>query len=396
MKILVLNCGSSSIKYQLFEMPSEQVLAKGVVEKIGLSDSFMKHEKIGFEKQVITKDIPNHKVGINSVLECLLDENMGSLKSIDEIGAVGHRVVHAGEKYSGSVKVTDSVIEALTECISLAPLHNPPNLEGIRAMKALLPNVPQVAVFDTAFHQTMPEYSYLYAIPYELYTKYAIRRYGFHGTSHRYVSAVGAQLAGLDYNNSKIITCHLGNGSSIAAVMNGKSLDTSMGLTPTEGVMMGTRCGDLDIGAALTIAERENLDLKQLSNLVNKQSGLKGVSCVSSDMRDIETAAEEGDKNCALALEMFAYRVKKYIGAYAAAMGGVDLIIFTGGIGENDKASRGRIMQNMEFLGIDFDFDLNANSRGTKMLSKENSKVKVMVVETNEELVIAQDTFSLL
>lgn len=396
MKILVLNCGSSSIKYQLFEMPSEQVLAKGVVEKIGLSDSFMKHEKIGFEKQVITKDIPNHKVGINSVLECLLDENMGSLKSIDEIGAVGHRVVHAGEKYSGSVKVTDSVIDALTECISLAPLHNPPNLEGIRAMKALLPNVPQVAVFDTAFHQTMPEYSYLYAIPYELYTKYAIRRYGFHGTSHRYVSAVGAQLAGLDYNNSKIITCHLGNGSSIAAVMNGKSLDTSMGLTPTEGVMMGTRCGDLDIGAALTIAERENLDLKQLSNLVNKQSGLKGVSCVSSDMRDIETAAEEGDKNCALALEMFAYRVKKYIGAYAAAMGGVDLIIFTGGIGENDKASRGRIMQNMEFLGIDFDFDLNANSRGTKMLSKENSKVKVMVVETNEELVIAQDTFSLL
>lgn len=396
MKILVLNCGSSSIKYQLFEMPSEQVLAKGVVEKIGLSDSFMKHEKIGFEKQVITKDIPNHKVGINSVLECLLDENMGSLKSIDEIGAVGHRVVHAGEKYSGSVKVTDSVIDALTECISLAPLHNPPNLEGIRAMKALLPNVPQVAVFDTAFHQTMPEYSYLYAIPYELYTKYAIRRYGFHGTSHRYVSAVGAQLAGLDYNNSKIITCHLGNGSSIAAVMNGKSLDTSMGLTPTEGVMMGTRCGDLDIGAALTIAERENLDLKQLSNLVNKQSGLKGVSCVSSDMRDIETAAEEGDKNCALALEMFAYRVKKYIGAYAAAMGGVDLIIFTGGVGENDKASRGRIMQNMEFLGIDFDFDLNANSRGTKMLSKENSKVKVMVVETNEELVIAQDTFSLL
>lgn len=396
MKILVLNCGSSSIKYQLFEMPSEQVLAKGVVEKIGLSDSFMKHEKIGFEKQVITKDIPNHKVGINSVLECLLDENMGSLKSIDEVGAVGHRVVHAGEKYSGSVKVTDSVIDALTECISLAPLHNPPNLEGIRAMKALLPNVPQVAVFDTAFHQTMPEYSYLYAIPYELYTKYAIRRYGFHGTSHRYVSAVGAQLAGLDYNNSKIITCHLGNGSSIAAVMNGKSLDTSMGLTPTEGVMMGTRCGDLDIGAALTIAERENLDLKQLSNLVNKQSGLKGVSCVSSDMRDIETAAEEGDKNCALALDMFAYRVKKYIGAYAAAMGGVDLIIFTGGIGENDKASRGRIMQNMEFLGIDFDFDLNANSRGTKMLSKENSKVKVMVVETNEELVIAQDTFSLL
>ena len=396
MKILVINCGSSSIKYQVFDMPSEKVLAKGVVEKIGLPDSFIKHEKMGFDKKVVNKDIPNHKVGINTVLECLLDPEMGCLHSINEIGAVGHRVVHAGEKYSGSVKITDSVIDALTECIHLAPLHNPPNIEGIRAMQALLPNVPQVAVFDTAFHQTMPEYSYMYALPYELYKKYAIRRYGFHGTSHRYVSALGAKLAGLDYNNSKIITCHLGNGSSLAAVKNGKSMDTSMGLTPIEGIMMGTRCGDLDIGAALTIANLEHLDIDGLSNLVNKKSGLRGISCISSDMRDIESAANEGNKNCILALEMFAYRVKKYIGAYTAAMGGVDLIVFTGGIGENDASTRGRIMENMEYLGIDFDFELNRTSRGTKMLSKPDSKVKVMVVETNEELVIAQDTCHLL
>ncbi len=377
-------------------MPSENVLAKGVVEKIGLPDSFIKHEKMGFDKKVVNKDIPNHKVGINTVLECLLDPVMGCLHSINEIGAVGHRVVHAGEKYSGSVRITDAVIDALTECIHLAPLHNPPNIEGIRAMQTLLPNVPQVAVFDTAFHQTMPEYSYMYALPYELYTKYAIRRYGFHGTSHRYVSALGAELAGIDYTNSKIITCHLGNGSSLAAVKNGKSMDTSMGLTPIEGIMMGTRCGDLDIGAALTIANLEHLDLDGLSNLVNKKSGLRGISCISSDMRDIETAANEGNKNCVLALEMFAYRVKKYIGAYAAAMGGVDLIVFTGGIGENDASTRGRIMENMEYLGIDFDFELNGTSRGTKMLSRPGSKVKVMVVETNEELVIAQDTFHLL
>lgn len=392
MKVLVLNCGSSSIKYQLFDMPKEEVLAKGVVEKIGLDDSFIKHEKIGEDKIVVNKSIPNHKVGIESVVALLLDAKVSCLKSIDELEAVGHRVAHAGEKFKSSVKITDAVIAALEECIPLAPLHNPPNLEGIRSMIAALPNVPQVGVFDTAFHQTMPDYSYMYAIPYEMYEKHAIRRYGFHGTSHRYVSALGADLAGLDYNNSKIITCHLGNGSSIAAVKNGKSVDTSMGMTPVEGVMMGTRCGDLDIGAALNIADYEGLDIKKLNNYVNKKCGLLGISCKSSDMRDIETAADAGDKKCKLALNMFAYRVKKYIGAYAAAMGGVDLIIFTGGIGENDKPSRARIMENMEFLGINFDFDLNMKVRGTNMLSKPDSKVKVMVVETNEELVIARDT----
>ena len=394
MKILVLNCGSSSIKYQLFDMPSEQVLAKGVVEKIGLDGSFIKHEKVGFDKEIFNKNIPSHKVGLDSILEILIDKKIGSLKSIDEIGAVGHRVVHAGEKFNGSVVITDEVIKALEDCIPLAPLHNPPNLEGIRAMQAVLPDTLQVGVFDTAFHQTMPDYSYLYAIPYEMYEKYGVRRYGFHGTSHRYVSAYGAELTDIDYNNSKIITCHLGNGSSIAAIKNGKSMDTSMGLTPVEGVMMGTRCGDLDIGAALAIANFENFDTKDINTFVNKRCGLLGISGISSDMRDIENAAEEGNPRCKLALDMFAYRVKKYIGTYAAAMGGVDLIVFAGGIGENDCAARERIMKDMEFLGVDFDFDINSKVRGkTQILSKENSKVKVIVVETNEELVIARDTF---
>jgi len=394
MKILVLNCGSSSIKYQLFDMPSEQVLAKGVVEKIGLDGSFIKHEKVGFDKEIFNKNIPSHKVGLDSILEILIDKKIGSLKSIDELGAVGHRVVHAGEKFNGSVVITDEVIKALEDCIPLAPLHNPPNLEGIRAMQAVLPDTLQVGVFDTAFHQTMPDYSYLYAIPYEMYEKYGVRRYGFHGTSHRYVSAYGAELTDIDYNNSKIITCHLGNGGSVTAIKNGKSMDTSMGLTPVEGVMMGTRCGDLDIGAVLAIADFEKMDTKGINTFVNKKCGLLGISGISSDMRDIEIAAEEGNPRCQLALEMFAYRVKKYIGSYAAAMGGVDLIVFAGGIGENDTAARARIMQDMEFLGVDFNFELNSKVRGkTQILSKENSKVKVIVVETNEELVIARDTF---
>ncbi|MDL2238966.1 acetate kinase [Bacteroidales bacterium OttesenSCG-928-L14] len=394
MKILVLNCGSSSIKYQLFDMPNEEVLAKGIVEKIGLNDSFIKHEKIGFDKEIVRKEIPSHKVGLDSVLELLVDPKIGSLKSIDELGAVGHRVVHGGEKFNGSVVITEEVVNALIECIPLAPLHNPPNIEGIKAMQAVLPNVLQVGVFDTAFHQTMPEYSYLYAVPYEMYGKYGIRRYGFHGTSHKYISAYGAELMDIDYNNSKIITCHLGNGSSIAAVKNGQSMDTSMGLTPVEGVMMGTRCGDLDVGAVLAIAEFEGFGLKEINTFINKKCGLLGVSGVSSDMRDLEVAAEDGNPRCKLALEMFAYRVKKYIGAYAAAMGGVDLIVFAGGIGENDMNTRANIMKDMEFLGIDFNFELNAKTRGkTQILSKENSKVKVIVVETNEELVIARDTF---
>lgn len=396
MKILVLNCGSSSIKYQLFDMPEEKVIAKGLVEKIGLPIGTIKYEKAGDDKIVIDRSIPTHKEGIDAVLQLLLDKKSGCLGSIDELGAVGHRVVHAGEKFKESVKITDAVVAALEECIPLAPLHNPPNIEGIRSMSAVLPDIPQVGVFDTAFHQSMPAYSFMYAVDYKMYEKYSIRRYGFHGTSHRYVSAEGAALAGIDIKSSKIITCHLGNGSSIAAIKDGATLDTSMGLTPVEGVMMGTRCGDLDIGAALAIADFEGMDTKSLNSFVNKKCGLLGISGVSSDMRDVETAAGEGNKRAALALEMFAYRVKKYIGAYAAAMNGVDLIIFTGGIGENDKASRARIMEGMEYLGIDFDFDLNMKVRGTNMLSKPTSKVKVMIVETNEELVIARDTYRLM
>ena len=396
MKVLVLNCGSSSIKYQLFDMPAEKVLAKGVVEKIGLPDSFVKHEKIGNDKEIINENIPDHKVGIDLVLKLLVDAKRGCLTSVDEIEAVGHRVAHGGEKYNKSVKVDSTVIEEITKYIPLAPLHNPANLAGIRTIEQILPKVPQVAVFDTAFHQTMPDYAFLYAIPYNLYEKYGIRKYGFHGTSHKYISEIGAKIAGIDLNNSKIITCHLGNGGSLSAVLNGKSIDTSMGLTPDEGVMMGTRCGDIDVGAVLTIAEMEHLDLKGLNNLVNKKSGLLGVSMRSSDMRDIENGAKEGDKNCILALEMYAYRVKKYIGAYAAVMNGVDLIIFAGGIGENDASTRGRIMKNLEFLGINFDFEKNNNTRGTAIISKPDSKVKVMVVETNEELVIANDTMRLI
>lgn len=396
MKIVVLNCGSSSIKYQLFEMPEQTVLAKGLVDKIGISGSCIKHQKDDGDKVTLTDEIKDHKTGIQKVLGLLVDAEHGSLKSIEEIQAVGHRVVHAGEKFNGSVKITGAVIDALKECIHLAPLHNPPNLEGIYAITEVLPNVPQVGVFDTAFHQTMPRVSYLYGLPYEYYEKYSIRRYGFHGSSHRYVSQVAAEEAGIDYKNAKIVTCHLGNGSSLAAIKNGESIDTSMGLTPLEGVMMGTRCGDLDIGAVLSIADMENLSIDDVNVLVNKKSGILGVSGLSSDMRDVEIAGDEGHEMAMLALEMFAYRVKKYVGAYTAALGGVDIIVFTGGIGENDTRTRNRVMEGLEYLGIDFDYDLSLKTRGKlKTLTREGSKVKVMVVPTNEELVIATDTFDL-
>ena len=396
MKIVVLNCGSSSIKYQLFEMPEQTVLAKGIVDKIGIKGSCIKHRKSGNDSITLTNKIPDHTTGIQMVIQLLIDKDHGCLTSINEIDAVGHRVVHAGEKFNGSVKISDAVVDALKECIHLAPLHNPPNLEGIYAITEVLPNVPQVGVFDTAFHQTMPEVAYMYALPYEYYKKHAVRRYGFHGSSHRYVSASACEELGLDYNNSKIITCHLGNGSSLAAIKNGKSVDTSMGLTPLEGVMMGTRCGDLDIGAVLTLADIENLSINDVNVLVNKKSGILGISGLSSDMRDVEIAAEEGHERAILALEMFAYRVKKYIGAYAAAMGGVDLIVFTGGIGENDTRSRNKIMEGLEFLGLEFDAELSLKSRGVKqVLTSDNSKVKVMVYPTNEELVIASDTYEI-
>lgn len=395
MKIIVLNCGSSSIKYQLVEMPEKKVLVKGLLEKIGIEGSRIKHELESGDKIVIEEFIQNHQTGMETVLALLTDPQKGVLNSLDEIDAVGHRVVHGGEEFSGSVPITKEVVAALEECVELAPLHNPPNLEGIYTMQRLLPSVPQVGVFDTAFHQTMPEHVYLYAIPFELYEKYKVRRFGFHGTSHKYISARACEILGLDYNKQKIITCHLGNGSSVAAIKNGKSFDTSMGMTPAEGLIMGTRTGDLDPGALLYMAEKEDTSIKETSNLLNKKSGMLGISGVSSDMRDIETAANNGNHRAQLALEMFAYRVKKYIGAYTAALGGVDVIVFAGGIGERDTESRKRILSGLEFLGFELD-PKNLDTRGEEtVLTTKASKVKVIVVPTDEEMMIAEDTFEL-
>lgn len=396
MKIVVLNCGSSSIKYQLFDLPSQEVLAKGLVDKIGLKGSLIKHSRNDGTEVKLEGEILDHQIGIEYLLGILISEKYGSLKSLDEIHAVGHRVVHAGEKFNGSVYITPEVIAALEECIDLAPLHNPPNLKGIYSITALLPDIPQVGVFDTAFHQTMPDYVYLYGIPYSLYEKYKIRRYGFHGSSHRYVSQRACEILGKKIEDLKIITCHLGNGASIAAIKNGKSLDTSMGMTPIEGLMMGTRTGDLDIGAFIQIMNKEEIDIAIANTLVNKHSGMLGVSGVSSDMRDVENAAADGNERAKVTLEMYYYRIRKYIGAYAAAMGGVDVIIFTGGVGENDGTTRYLTTKDMEYMGIDFDQSKNEGLRGKEaILTKENSRVKVMVVPTNEELVIALDTFEI-
>jgi acetate kinase len=396
MKIVVLNCGSSSIKYQLFEMPSQEVLAKGLVDKIGLKGSLIKHSRNDGVEVKLEGEILDHQAGIEYLLGILISEKYGSIKTLEEILAVGHRVVHAGEKFNGSVYITSEVIDALEECIDLAPLHNPPNLKGIYSITKLLPEIPQVGVFDTAFHQTMPDYVYLYGIPYSLYEKHKIRRYGFHGSSHRFVSQRAAEILGKKIEDLKIITCHLGNGASIAAIKNGKSLDTSMGMTPIEGLMMGTRTGDLDIGAFIQIINKEEIDVPIANTLVNKHSGMLGVSGVSSDMRDVEKAAEEGNKRAKVTLEMYYYRIRKYIGAYAAAMGGVDLIIFTGGVGENDSATRYLTTKDMEYMGLEFDQEKNKGLRGKEaILSKENSKVTVMVVPTNEELVIAMDTYEI-
>ncbi len=395
MNIIVLNCGSSSIKYQLFNMPAMEVIAKGIVEKIGLKGSFIKYTKAGEEAVKLEGEILDHQQGIEYLLGILTSEKYGCIKSINEIDAVGHRVVHGAEEFSGSVLITKEVINALEVSSELAPLHNPPNLKGIYAMQTLLPETKQVGVFDTAFHQTMPEHVYLYAIPYVLYDRYKIRRYGFHGTSHKFVSARACEILGEDFETQKIITCHLGNGSSIAAIKDGKSYDTSMGMTPTEGLIMGTRSGDLDPGALLYIAEKEEISSKYTNTLINKFSGLMGISGVSSDMREIEDASNEGNHRAQLALEMFAYRAKKYIGSYAAALGGVDTIVFTGGIGENDTETRKRILNGLEFLGIELDKS-KENIRGKEtLLTKEGSKVKVLVVPTDEELMIAKDTFEI-
>jgi len=398
MKILVLNCGSSSIKYQLLEMSGDpDVLAIGLLERVGMDNSELKHQAKGKDKHVTIQPCPDHQVGINLIIDVLLHPEFGVIKDKMEIAAVGHRVVHGGEKFSGSVVITQEIIDKMEECVDLAPLHNPANLKGIYAIQALIPEIPQCGVFDTAFHQTMPEHVYLYPLPYEVYEKHKVRRYGFHGTSHRFVSQKACDFLNLDYNTQKIITCHLGNGASIAAIKNGKTFDTSMGLTPVEGLMMGTRVGDLDLGAFMFIMDKEKLDLKGASDLINKKSGVLGISGVAFDMRDVESAAKEGNERAKLALDMYAYRVKKYIGAYAAAIGGVDIIVFTGGIGENDSLTRKNAMENMEFLGVDFDFEKNNGLRGKDaLLTKENSKVKVVVMTTNEELVIATDTLELI
>ena len=391
MKIIVINCGSSSIKYQLFDMDGPTILAKGVVEKIGLNGSFIKHESNGV-KNTFDGEIIDHQAGIEFMLGILISKEYGCIQNFNEIDAVGHRVVHGGEKFNSSVLINDDVIAMLEECIQLAPLHNPPNLSGIYALSSILPDVPQVGAFDTAFHQTMPDHAYMYAIPYSLYTKHAIRRYGFHGTSHRYVSQRAREILA-DRNIRKIITCHLGNGASVAAISDGKSVDTSMGLTPVEGLVMGTRCGDIDPGIVTYVMQCEDISRGAVNSLINKHSGLLGVSGVSSDMRELETASANGNERAQLALRMFRYRVRKYIGAYAAAMGGVDVVVFTGGIGENSDNTRFEIAKDLEFLGLEFDQDKNAGVRGEeKIISKDNSRVIAMIIPTDEELVIAQDT----
>ena len=396
MKILVLNCGSSSIKYKLFEMESKQVMAQGGVEKIGLPDSFLLVKLPTGEKVKIEKPMPEHTVGIKLILDTLVDEKIGCIKDLKEINAVGHRVVHGGEKFNQSVVITPEVKEMIIKCAELAPLHNPANLKGIDAIEQTLPGVPQVAVFDTAFHQTMPDYAYMYALPYELYEKYAIRRYGFHGTSHRYVSARVCEFLGVDPKGKKIVTAHIGNGGSCAAVMDGKSVDTSMGLTPVEGLMMGTRVGDLDLGAATYIMDKEGMDTAAFNTLINKKSGLFGVSGVSSDARDIDNAVREGNARANLAREMFIYRVKKYIGAYAAAMNGVDIIVFTGGIGENDDYVREGISTGLTYLGAEFDKEANKVRGEERVISTPNSKVTICIIPTDEELMIASDTAALI
>lgn len=396
MKILVLNCGSSSIKYQLFDMENSTIIGQGGIEKIGLPGSFLKFTLPSGEKVVLTKQIPEHTVGVEFILDTLVSKEYGCIKSLDEITAVGHRVVHGGEKFNHSVVITDEVIQEVKNCIDLAPLHNPANLKGIDTIKSLLPSVPQVGVFDTAFHQTMPDYAYMYALPYEYYTKYGVRRYGFHGTSHRYVSIKAIEMLKLDPKNNKIITCHIGNGGSITAVVNGESVDTSMGLTPVEGLMMGTRAGDIDSGALTFLMEKENLDAQGVSNMVNKQSGLLGLSGVSSDMREINEAIASGNEKALLARSVYFYRLKKYIGAYAAAMGGVDAIVFTGGVGENSDICRAAACKGLEFMGVELDQAKNLACRGTEVISTDNSKVTVVVIPTDEEYMIALDTKTLL
>ena len=396
MKILVLNCGSSSVKYMLFNMEEEKVIVKGIIEKIGLKGSYMEYEKEGAPELILEGDILDHQQGIEYILGVMISEKHGCISSLEEINAVGHRVAHGGEKFTKSVLINDEVKKDIEKVSELAPLHNPPNLKGILAMDGLLPHAPQVAVFDTAFHQTMPDKAYMYPAPYTLYKKYGIRRYGFHGTSYRFVAQRACNNLGVDINTQKIVACHLGNGASITAIKNGKSVDTSMGLTPVEGLMMGTRTGDLDLGVLLFLMEKEEIGIEASRTLINKHSGMIGVTGVSSDMREINDAMEEGNDRARLGMEMYGYRIKKYIGAYSAAMGGIDILIFTGGIGENDHLVRRYATEGLEYLGIDMDYDKNHGLRKAEThINKESSRVKVLITPTNEELVIAQDTLDI-
>ena len=397
MKILVLNCGSSSIKYKLFDMTSGEVMAQGGIEKIGLPGAFLKLTDKEGKKVILEKEMPGHQVGIQFILSVLTDEKYGCIKDYKEIDAVGHRVVHGGEKFASSVLITDDVIAKVVECSDLAPLHNPANLKGIEAMEALIPGIPQVAVFDTAFHQTMPDYAYMYGLPYKMYTQYGVRRYGFHGTSHRYVSHRACEILGVPYEEQRIITAHIGNGASIAAIDHGKCVDTSMGLTPAEGLLMGTRCGDVDPGALSFIMDKEGLDGAGLSALINKKSGVAGLSEISSDMREIDAAVEAGDPRATMTLNVYNYRIKKYIGAYAAAMNGCDILVWTGGVGENQWSTRREVCKNMEYMGMKIDIDKNEGLRGEEtVISTPDSKVKILVVPTDEEYMIASDTLNIL
>ena len=395
MKILVINCGSSSLKYQILDMTNETLLCKGLAEKIGIAGSTITHEKIGENKLVLEYAMKDHKDAIEQVLQVIRDKEYGVVKSMDEIGAVGHRIGHGGERYNRSVIVTDDVIKAITDCIPLAPLHNPANLLGISACQSLMPGTPNVAVFDTAFHQTMPPESYIYAIPYEYYKKYGIRRYGFHGTSHKYVAEKASQMLNINLDDLKIITCHLGNGASVSAIKRGKCIDTSMGFTPLEGLVMGTRSGDIDPAIVTYIREKENLPQGKVNEILNKRSGMLGISGVSSDFRDIEAAVAEGNERAALALKVFAHKVKFYIGAYIAEMNGVDAIVFTAGVGENDVTMRELICNEMGNLGIKLDLVKNKVRGKETIISMEDSKVKILLIPTNEELMIARDALKL-
>lgn len=394
MKVLVINAGSSSLKYQLIDMMNEKVIAKGLVERIGIEGANIAHKK-GAQKIEIKKSLKNHVEAIQLVLEVLQNKEYGAVQSMDEIGAVGHRVVHGGESFSGSVRIDDSVMEAIKANVDLAPLHNPANIMGIEACKAVMPTTPMVAVFDTAFHQSMPKSSYIYALPYDVYENYKVRRYGFHGTSHKYVAECAAEMLGKPLKDVKLITCHLGNGSSVTAIKNGEVLDTSMGLTPLEGLPMGTRSGDLDPAILGFLMGKLDMDINQMTNYLNKKSGILGISGISSDFRDLIAAAKEGNERAQLALDVFCYHVKKYIGSYAAAMGGVDAVVFTAGVGENNAKLRENIMSNMEYLGFVTDANKNENGKDAFEMTTADSAVKGFVIPTNEELVIARDTLAL-